>query len=62
MPFVEQKPLSVISLATLAERLPEQVIIGIESSKLLSSMKLPAASRRGIPEVSLFNSLQAAGN
>ena len=37
MPFVEQNPLSVISLATLPERLPEQVMIGIESSKLLSS-------------------------
>ena len=36
MPFVEQNPLSVISLATLPERLPEQVMIGIESSKLLS--------------------------
>jgi hypothetical protein len=34
MLFVEQNPLSVISGATLPERFPEQVIIGIESNTL----------------------------
>ncbi len=38
MPFVEQKPLSAISLVPLPLRLPVQVIIGIESNKLLSWM------------------------
>tara|TARA_B110000879_G_C10863108_1_gene389983 strand:+ start:301 stop:477 length:177 start_codon:yes stop_codon:yes gene_type:complete len=36
MLFVEQYPLSVISGATLPERFPEQVTIGIESSTLNS--------------------------
>jgi len=38
MDLVEQYPLSVILVATFAFRFPEQVIIGIESNKLISGL------------------------
>jgi hypothetical protein len=44
MPFAEQKPLSVISLATL--RIPQHVLTGIESGKLFKMYRLSSEKKQ----------------